>query len=398
MNDFLTNDNLKKLFIATPLFVIFFSNIFITQIKGLLFIGEIAVLAGISSLIAIFIGHRSDIEILSNPQNQALNNLKKSLQGIIMLIIFLVPILVIAYSFFGFQMKHIIVVLLSASFALNDSISSYYMRNERFFTYSIIRSFPSLFLLAAVFFFNSANASWITSYLFSLLLISVISIKNVKGIEFNFQFFKVLRYLSSKFIPTLTAIICASGTVFWLLIISDKAGSEAAGIWSNVYRIFSLPIIFLTATFLPLVLLKIGDVNNPFLKIMEMHYFSSIFFFISLVIVFSASLFGQEIFIFFTKSNVEIPIFILLAMIMFAVFKNFIGYHQTLFQSLNRDIILLSILIVELIAALVLFLNTSSTKFEAMVEYVFYVTGSCALLLFVVLTILTYKFYYSKKG
>ena len=129
-----------------------------------------------------------------------------------------------------------------------------------------------------------------------------------------------------------------------------------------------------------------------------MHYFSSIFFFISLVIVFSASLFGQEIFIFFTKSNVEIPIFILLAMIMFAVFKNFIGYHQTLFQSLNRDIILLSILIVELIAALVLFLNTSSTKFEAMVEYVFYVTGSCALLLFVVLTILTYKFYYSKKG
>ena len=139
MNDFLTNDNLKKLFIATPLFVIFFSNIFITQIKGLLFIGEIAVLAGISSLIAIFIGHRSDIEILSNPQNQALNNLKKSLQGIIMLIIFLVPILVIAYSFFGFQMKHIIVVLLSASFALNDSISSYYMRNERFFTYSIIQ-------------------------------------------------------------------------------------------------------------------------------------------------------------------------------------------------------------------------------------------------------------------
>ena len=60
MNQKLYSVDIRKIFIAIPLVIIFLSNIFITQIKGLAFIGEIAVIAGLSSLGAIFIGLSTD--------------------------------------------------------------------------------------------------------------------------------------------------------------------------------------------------------------------------------------------------------------------------------------------------------------------------------------------------
>ena len=78
--------NLNKIFIAIPLIIIFFANIFITQLRGLSFIGEIAMIAGVTSLIAILIGHRSDIAILSNSENRALLNLAESIKGIALIL------------------------------------------------------------------------------------------------------------------------------------------------------------------------------------------------------------------------------------------------------------------------------------------------------------------------
>ena len=90
----------QKIFLAIPLFIVFLSNIFITQIKGFAFIGEIAVIAGFSTLGAIFIGHRADIEILSNDASDALDNLINGLKGIFFLSVAMLPFLLAAYYFY----------------------------------------------------------------------------------------------------------------------------------------------------------------------------------------------------------------------------------------------------------------------------------------------------------
>ena len=384
--------NLNKIFIAIPLIVIFFANIFITQLRGLSFIGEIAMIAGVTSLIAILIGHRSDIAILSNSENRALLNLAESIKGIALIILFLIPFLFFLY-FLGIKIEYLLIAILSCVFAINDSVSSFYIRNGNFYFYSFFKSMPSLILLISAYFINSPEMSWIISYVISLIILSFLTFNLLKDSNLKFNFFSIANYLITKIVPTITALICATGTVFWLFIITSKTGSESAGIWSNVYRIFSLPLIFLTATYLPLVLLKLGDLKKTTKKINQMNKFSIIYISLSCAIIFFAFIAGPEIFIKFTGSDVRLSVSLLITMIMFAIFKNFLGYHQSFFQTLQLDFVLLIILILEIIAAGIIYFWIEANELQIIVNYIFSITGICAFILLIFLIGLSVKYY-----
>ena len=389
----------QKIFLAIPLFIVFLSNIFITQIKGFAFIGEIAVIAGFSTLGAIFIGHRADIEILSNDASDALDNLINGLKGIFFLSVAMLPFLLAAYYFY-LDLKHVCIALLCSALALNDLLSSFFLRKEKLYTYLILRSFPSIILAAIVLFLESPTLSWVLSYFASLFILLVISFVQLGSDIARLKFIldDVISNLLSKILPTITALICATGTVFWLVIITHKAGSEAAGIWSNVYRIFSLPLVFLIAVYLPFVLLKMGELKTPLEKIYQIHKFSILFFALSLFILITASQWGPIIFSILTGANESISISLLLAMIMFAVLKNFIGYHQSTFQVLKIDHFLLAILIMEIVFATILFLGTDIIGLETISKYVFLSLGVCALTLGIFLTYLTSKYYFDSSN
>ena len=394
MNQKFYSLDIRKIFIAIPLIVVFLSNIFITQVKGLAFIGDIAVIAGLSTLGAILIGHRADVEILANEDDHAIENLTNGLKGMIVLVFVATPFLLATY-YFHINIIYICIAVLSCALALNDMLSSFFLRKGNLYFYSILRSFPSIILAIIVIFMQSPELSWVFSYLISLVILLSITIMQLRSVNMPLKFLLVdlIRYLMSKLIPTITALICATGTVFWLLIITQKAGSEAAGIWSNVYRIFSLPLVFLTATYLPLVLLKIGDLKTPLKKINEINKFSVLFFILSLFILFVASQWGPSIFSILTGSNEMLAIPLLLSMIMFAVLKNFIGYHQSTFQALKLDYVLLGILILEIIFALLLFQSSGVSQLEYIVDYIFLSVGICALILFLFLIFCTSKYF-----
>tara|TARA_B110000003_G_scaffold269501_1_gene300627 strand:- start:6959 stop:8158 length:1200 start_codon:yes stop_codon:yes gene_type:complete len=396
MNQKLYSVDIRKIFIAIPLVIIFLSNIFITQIKGLAFIGEIAVIAGLSSLGAIFIGHRADVEILANEVDDAIANLCNGLKGMIALTVTATPFLIAAY-YLQVNMMYISIAALTCALALNDMLSSFFLRRGNLYSYSILRSFPSIILAIIVIFMQSPELSWIFSYLISLIILLLIIYVQLRSAEIPFKLLSIntIRYLIGKLIPTITALICATGTVLWLIIITNKAGTEAAGIWSNVYRIFSLPLIFLTATYLPLVLLKMGDLKTPFQKINETNKFSVLFFFVSLVILLIASQWGSSIFSILTGSNEFLVNSLLLSMIMFAVLKNFIGYHQSTFQVLKIDFILFGILILEIIFALLLFQSSEGSNLEYIASYIFMSVGICALILFLVILSCTSKYFFN---
>lgn len=397
MNQKLYSVDIRKIFIAIPLVIIFLSNIFITQIKGLAFIGEIAVIAGLSSLGAIFLGHRADVEILANEVDDAIANLCNGLKGIIALTFTATPFLIAAY-YSQVNMMYISIAALTCALALNDVLSSFFLRKGNLYTYSILRSFPSIILAIFVIFMQSPELSWIFSYLLSLIILLLIIYAQLRSAEIPFKLFSIniIRYLIGKLIPTITALICATGTVLWLIIITNKAGTEAAGIWSNVYRIFSLPLIFLTATYLPLVLLKMGDLKTPFQKINETNKFSVLFFSLSLVILLIASQWGSSIFSILTGSNEFLANSLLLALIMFAVLKNFIGYHQSTFQVLKIDFILFGILILEIIFALILLHSGEERNLEYMASYIFISVGICALILSLVILFCTSKYFFNQ--
>ncbi len=397
MNQKLYSVDIRKIFIAIPLVIIFASNIFITQIKGFAFIGEIAVIAGLSSLGAIFIGHRADVEILANEVDDAIANLCNGLTGMILLIVIATPFLTTAY-YLQVNMMYISIAALTCALALNDMLSSFFLRRGNLYSYSIVRSFPSIILATIVIFMQSPELSWIFSYFISLIILLLIIYVQLRSAEIRFKLFSIntIRYLISKLIPTITALICATGTVLWLIIITNKAGTESAGVWSNVYRIFSLPLIFLTATYLPIVLLKMGDLKTPFQKINETNKFSALFFFVSLVILLIASQWGSSIFSILTGSNELLVNSLLLSMIMFAVLKNFIGYHQSTFQVLKIDFILFGILILEIIFALLLSHSSEESNLEYIASYIFMTVGICALILFLVILFCTSKYFFDR--
>ena len=96
---FSTISSNKKVFIGIPLGIVFFSNIAITQIKGLAFIGELAVIGGFCNLAAILIGLRTDIQILSDSENNAQDNLNKGISAMLTLIIISFPLIFLGYFY-----------------------------------------------------------------------------------------------------------------------------------------------------------------------------------------------------------------------------------------------------------------------------------------------------------
>ena len=124
-----------------------------------------------------------------------------------------------------------------------------------------------------------------------------------------------------------------------------------------------------------------------------MNKFSIIYISLSCAIVFFAFIAGPEIFIKFTGSDVRLSVSLLITMIMFAIFKNFLGYHQSFFQTLQLDFVLLIILILEIIAAGIIYFWIEANELQIIVNYIFSITGICAFILLIFLIGLSVKYY-----
>ena len=386
---FSTVSSNKKGFHRNSLGIVFFSNIAITQIKGLAFIGELAVIGGFCNLAAILIGLRTDIQILSDSENNAQANLNKGIGATLNLIVISIPLIFLGY-FFGVNIEYIFVGFLSTSIALNEITSSFLLRSGRYYFYSFLRSLPSILILLIVLYEESPIKSWIICYAVMLIALILILIKEFKkvGLSLNVSFKPAIIYIKNKILPTLTALLCATGSVFWLFIVSEKAGPEAAGIWSNIIRIFSLPIIFMTAIHLPLVILKVGDLHSSYRKIQVMHKFTYKFLLLSTLIVIIAFFWGDSIFSFFTATDGAISSSILLMIVGFCILKNFLGYHQSIFQALKIDHILFFILFLELLFAIFLYFSNALVSLSYISNFIFLCVLGCSLLL----TIFLFKF------
>ena len=188
-------------------------------------------------------------------------------------------------------------------------------------------------------------------------------------------------------IPSISALIANSITVFWLLIISIRYGSSDAGVWINAYRISSLPIAFCGAVIMPLVLLSIGRKEFYKEKFKEMFNFSYLLVFVLLILALCLFLKGDNIFNFLTKSNDLIGNITLLSISIIAFIQFFMQYWKELFQSINRNLPILIILAIELLLTLLIYFGMEVGTFSNFINLILGITVLCLTLMLTLITI-----------
>jgi hypothetical protein len=151
----------------------------------------------------------------------------------------------------------------------------------------------------------------------------------------------------------------------------------------------------MTAIHLPLVILKVGNLDSSFQKIKVMHKFTYKFFLLSSLILIISFFWGENIFSFFTATDGAISSSILLLIVGFCILKNFLGYHQSIFQALEIDHILFFILSLELLLATFLYFEHALLSLDYISNFIFLSVLGCSLLLTFFLFKFTFKYRFS---
>ena len=395
----LRNMNLKghdfsKLIFGLPFFLIFIVNLYITRQQGFIYAGELAVFAGVSTFISIMLSMRWDIEILVKESQ----NLRESLSnGIITILIISIILLSISYLYFsynqtlGFNIYLIYSAILIAFYELHMNI---FLKKNEIVTFVILRLIPPILLVIFSIQDFLPSQSWFFSYFFSLIifLFCVFCLhRDVWNLRVSLAsfFHKFVLMLA----PTFSALIANSISVVWLISISYLFGSYEAGIWINAYRITSLPVVFCGAVVLPLVLVAVGNKNLNYDKYIIMFKFSFLLILLTLITILIFFVQGEQIFYHLTNQKSSLSSLLLLSILFISFMQYSIQYWKELFQSVNKTIIMLLILSIELFLSILIYSYFDGVNIETFVNWILVITSFCfsLILLLIVTSFLKFK-------
>ena len=378
----------KKVIFGIPFFLIFIVNLFITRIEGFEYAGDLAIFTGISTFISMFFSMRWDVEILVKKEE----NLPGSLSSGIYSVVSFGAISLTSYYLFssigwveGFDVLLIYTAILVALYELHINI---FLKKERFLFFLILRALPHLLLVVFVLFQFSPAFSWFFSFSISVILI-LLFIHIFFNEVWNFPLDPLSYLKNSKrmIVPSISALIANSITVFWLLIISVKYGSYEAGVWINAFRISSLPIAFCGAVVMPLVLLSIGRKEFYKEKFIEMFNFSYLLGLVFLIMAIGLFINGENLFKFLTKSNYLISNITLFSILIIAFIQFFMQYWKELYQSINMTLPILIILSIELTLTLLIYFGTEVGTFGDFINLLLGITVLCLTLLVILIAV-----------
>lgn len=376
-----------KFIYLIPFGLIFLINLFITQIKGFEYAGQLAVFLASSSFLAIILGMRWDVSLLTKPLDKSGMNIIYGLISIAVISIFFFCLLIMAYFFSGiFNTSLGLILLASVLIAISELLINIFLKFKKSSYYLIFRSLPYIFLFFISFLDFSIEASWIFSSLFSLFLLVLISAKYF--FELNFIHIESLTFaineIALKIIPTISAVVTNSIMLFWLVYIQHHFGDELTGIWINAYRIFSLPIALTGAAFLPILLNSLAFQESYKSQIIKMTNFNFFLLFLSLIVMIMIFTYGNEIFKILTDSSILISSQLMLSALSIGFLQYSLQYWKELFQSIDKNLLFLLIVITQpFFAASIYFLYVPSTLI-ALLSLILLVSSLSLIILFLV--------------
>ena len=356
----------------------------ILSVCGLGYSGSLAYVGATSTVLAVLISLRWDVEIMVNKM-QALS---ESLQEASVTIGFMTLLILLVNVIVGSPIS-IHIFIAAIAIAIHELLVSILFVNSFFYMYAFFRTLPAFALISLALLGFKPEIIWFLSFLLSAscLMIYFADLLKSSIFKINLERIKLISILP-KLYAAITATIFAFVSALFVVIISLNYGDEYAGLWSNSIRIFNSIIIFLLATLLPFTLNKLGDTNVAHEKMIVFFRLWVSILPLIVLLFFLVLNYGTYIFSLFTTLNFNISNVHLSYIFLTGVSVSFIGSSQGLYQAMNKSIVLLCMVIVaQVIAFIVIYGSTFS--FSSLVEI--FLTFAL-FLVFLILTHLTYCF------
>ena len=351
-------------------------------ICGVGYSGSLAYIGALSSVLAILICLRWDIEIMVNKAQALSENLLDASVTIGFMTFFILLVNII----FGSPLpSHI--VLAAIAIAIHELLVSILFVQSFFYIYAFFRSLPAVTLIILALLGFKPEIIWPASFLLSASCLVFYFIDLVKASIFNISIERIkLIYILPKLYAAITATTFTFVSALFIIVISLNYGDEYAGLWSNTVRIFNSIIIFLLATLLPFILKKMGDTVFEAEKVMVFFRLWILLLPLIILTLFVVLNHGTYIFALFTPINFDVTNIHLSYVFLIALSVSFVGSSQGLYQATNKSIVLLCMVIMaEILAFIVIYGSTFS--FNNLLEiFLFF----ALFLVFMILIHLTY--------
>ena len=345
----------NKILVMVHQVAFFVAQLVILTICGIAYSGSLAYIGSISSILAILISLRWDIQIMvSKTQGSFDKLLDASISICIMSIILILTIVV-------FNVPLPLHIIISAiSIAIHEVFISIIFVQGSLILYAFFRSLPAIFLIALALLDYKPEVIWPTSFLISAscLLIYFSRPLNKSIYDLNMQRVKRISIIP-KLYSTITATLLTLISSSFVIIISLNFGDEYTGIWSNTIRIFNSILSFILATFLPFTL---TNLRKSDLKSEKVSVFIKLWMWLSPIIIITYFIvlnYGSFVFSLFTPISSEVDNTQLSYIFLTGTFISFISSAQGLYQAVNKSFVLLRIIVVTISLAGILFYNLS---------------------------------------
>jgi hypothetical protein len=351
-------------------------------ICGVEYSGSLAYIGAISSILAILISLRWDIEIMVSKVQALSESLLDASVTISCMTIFILFVNIIIGNPLP---SHI--VLAAIFIAIHELLVSILFVQSFFYIYAFFRTLPAVTLIVLALLGFKPEIIWPASFLLSTSCLVFYFIDLVKASIFNISIERIkLINILPKLYAAITATTFTFASALFIIVISLNYGDEYAGIWSNTIRIFNSIIIFLLATLLPFILKKMGDTVVEAEKVTL--FFRLWVSLLPLIILtfFVVLNYGNYIFFLFTPINFDVTNIHLSYIFLIGLSVSFIGSSVGLYQAINKSIVLLCMVIITKIIAIIVIYG-STFSFNTLLEiFLFF----ALFLVFMILIHLTY--------
>lgn len=354
------------------------AQLIILIVCGVGYSGSLAYIGAISSILAMLVCLRWDVEIMVS-RVQELHEL--FLDASVTIFFMALTIFLINTTLGSPLPSHIFVAAIAI--AIHELFMAILFIHNSFYIYAFFRSVPAAALIILALIGYKPEVIWPASFLLSASFSTIYFIDLVKS---SISRISIARIKSIIVLPkvyaTITAIAFTSASALFVIIISFQYGDEYAGLWSNSIRIFNSIIVFLLATFLPFILKNIGDTHLEAEKVM---IFFRLWINLLPLIILSFLIvvnYGTYILSLFTTFYVDVNNTHLSYIFLISLSISFIGSSQGLYQAINKSITLLLMVISAQILAFII-IYRSTYIFSILIEI--FLFSSLSLVAFIII-------------
>ncbi len=353
----------------------FFAQLIILYIYGIGYSGSLAYIGAVSTILAVLINLKWDIQIMvSNNQTLSESLLDASLT------IFIMTIIISILNILVGSLLPIYILLSALAIGIHELLVSILFVQKKIIIYSLYRTIPALALVGFALIGYEPEFIWPASFFLSVIFL-VIYFKNlfIKA----FDNINISRIKNIKLITNINAAITATIFAFFsasfVIIINHFYGSDYVGLWANTIRIFNSVIIFLLAASLPFMLNMLKGKEFVYQKVRIFFYLWCLFLPLVVMSFFVVTNLGLFVFSLFQPINLDITNFHLSLIFLIGVSISFIGSAQGLYQAINKSIILLAMIIITILFGLII-INKISLSFTSLIEVFLFVVAALVLM------------------